>query len=306
MTSFVDCRANVRVILGTELAAARPVPKPIGDLKFRKADVDPRVNDPHWEVARDELEHECGVVAQQVTGQPIGTKAAEFREEYVRLAQQTIGNLRAKCGDFFEQSVADAYLAGNLAAAQVVKFEPTAEMPRDRIRGRLYAVLRDYPDTDDATVREWVRGIERGVYNSIIQHCTESDAAYRRSWDCPEFVALYSTRAGSVLANVDPHGSIVRAHGPVTIDLICAGVFTPEEIGGASERVMCPAASQNDVDLIELRSRQVVVQKVSQLYKCPMCHARNHTYRSIQMRGTDEAATIMCTCLKCGEHYEGH
>lgn len=36
------------------------------------------------------------------------------------------------------------------------------------------------------------------------------------------------------------------------------------------------------------------------LYKCPRCKARKHTYREVQTRSIDEPKSVKCICLVCG------
>jgi DNA-directed RNA polymerase subunit M/transcription elongation factor TFIIS len=52
-------------------------------------------------------------------------------------------------------------------------------------------------------------------------------------------------------------------------------------------------------------SNMDVTQNVSMsIYKCPQCHARNHSIEEIQLRSLDEGATVYATCNICGTRWK--
>jgi DNA-directed RNA polymerase subunit M/transcription elongation factor TFIIS len=40
------------------------------------------------------------------------------------------------------------------------------------------------------------------------------------------------------------------------------------------------------------------------IYKCPQCHAKDHSIEEIQLRSLDEGATVYATCNKCGHRWK--
>lgn len=54
---------------------------------------------------------------------------------------------------------------------------------------------------------------------------------------------------------------------------------------------------------LALREKQVIAEKSSTIYSCPKCHQRKIKYTEHQTRASDEASTIFCTCLSCGETF---
>jgi hypothetical protein len=158
---------------------------------------------------------------------------------------------------------------------------------------------------DDATCRDHAARAERGCYNAAISHCAE--APYKRQWDSPMFLNVYSARCGLVAANIDPAGAVVRdtRGGTWALDQLASGAWAPELLGSKTAAELCPQAGASERDEVQRRLNQKVDEKTSALFTCPRCHRRNHTYRQVQIGGGDEASTFMCTCKVCGQNYEG-
>lgn len=187
---------------------------------------------------------------------------------------------------------------------------------RPRMQGKLCGILAAAAKTSHPRLADpeafpggcqaMAKSIEKGVYNRAVRHCEESEDGYERSWSCPMFVAIYSARLGAVFANLDPQSAVARTTGGFwLLDRLAEKDLSPDQLGGLSEAELCPPASAACRLQIELRQSQKVTEKESTMFRCPRCKERRHTYRSVQIGSGDEASTFMCTCLNCGENFEG-
>ena len=188
---------------------------------------------------------------------------------------------------------------------------------RDVIRGTFADCLRQYPpaaqafeETGQGSLADVARRLERGCYNRALDLCKESADNHKRRWDSEMFVAVYSGRAATLLANLDCDGGVASHLGgggapPHALAKILAGEWHPQALGAMTADQLCPQAGEAERSLIGRRSLQKVAEKVSSLFSCPQCRARRCTYRQVQIGAADEPSTFMCTCLACGANFEG-
>lgn len=292
-------RHSVRLLLGKTLAeeetrsrAAAPAP-PSPGAKSRLA---AKIEEALWARAR---------------GNP-----AAYWEAYGGLT----GALGQPYGPGLDTSLAGALLRGAVSPAQAAlpeTFGAHRELSeRDRVRGKLCAILSAAAETSHPCLADpqafpggalaLASAIERGGYTWAVRHCEGSEDSYERSWKNPMFVAVYSSRLGAVLANLDPHGTVAQATGGCwLLDRLAAQELQPSQVGVLPEAELCPPAGEACRRQIQLRLEQKVTEKVSSMYRCPSCRARKHTYRQVQIGSADEPSTFMCTCLACGQHFEG-
>jgi DNA-directed RNA polymerase subunit M/transcription elongation factor TFIIS len=232
---------------------------------------------------------------------------ASTRAGYNEEASRVIALLCQPYGVFGSSTVGRAVCDGVLPPDRAVAFvAPPRDTPqRDEVRAALYRALRARADVSDARAEELAVAVERSCYNHVIEYCVQSAAAYTRNWESEDFVNLYSARCGTVLAHLDPRGSVTAAYGAHALDALLAGTMSAEEIGAADALTLNPSASEALRAELDTRSRQVVKQRVSTMFRCPKCGVKRCTYREAQTRSADEAQTILCRCLNCDTSFEG-
>ncbi len=250
------------------------------------------------------LEEACFAAAAAAAQNP--------KDRYVRAYRALEEALPRPHGRFLEAPLATHVLSGAVSpsAAVAAALRPPADAvadPRLRGQGVFYDLLgRDPRFADEALRLRLALELERGCYNAAIAACHEYAGAVRRQWTCPMFVNIYSAACGRVAANLDPAGSVTLASGSShALDRLAAGEWDPADVGGLDDADLCPAASEADRREIALRLAQRVEARASSLYACPRCRKRNHTYRLVQVGAADEASSFFCTCLECGENFEG-
>lgn len=254
-----------------------------------------------------QLEQACLATAQ--------SSGPDYRSRYVTIYNGLIKALPEGCGDFLEAPLALQVVDGRVTPAQAtdpaVYEGHTRVEPRQRGRALFYSILAQDPRFDspgDEKRRDYASRIERGCYNAAISRCVDSADSYRRQWNSPMFVAVYSARVGLVSANIDPSGSVIQnvEGGSWALDKLAEGVWLPEGLGTMSATELCPQAGKAVRDDVNKRINQKIAEKTSSFFACPRCHKRNHTYRQVQIGAGDEPSTFMCTCKECGENYEGY
>jgi len=255
----------------------------------------------------DQLEEACYTAAQQAGPD-------SYRGHYSAAFSGLCRALPEPYGDYLEASLAaqiadERVSVQDAVAPKAYNAHQTVE-PRQRCRALFYAILARDPrfnSPKDKKRRDYASRIERGCYNAAIARCAESADSYRRRWDSPMFVNVYSGRCGLVAANIDPGGSVVKQveGGAWALDRLATKVWLPESLGAMTATELCPLAGKAERDAVTHRLKQKVDEKTSSLFACPRCHKRNHTYRQVQIGAGDEPSTFMCTCKECGENYEG-
>lgn len=249
----------------------------------------------------DQLEGMCLRVSQEES-------ARGYRAIYASMYIGLCSALPQFHGEFLEKTLAEWIVEGGMDCEQAfVEREDHKNVdPRKTYRGLFYRILHKDPRLADRA-RAFATLIEKGCYNATIARCVESAESYRRQWDSPMFVHVYSGRCGEVASNIDPDGPVVRGveGGAWALDHLASGEWLPEDLGTMAATDLCPQASRAERDEIARRLNQVVEERTSSLFACPRCRKRNHTYRQVQIGAGDEMSTFMCTCKECGQNFEG-
>lgn len=141
--------------------------------------------------------------------------------------------------------------------------------------------------------------MEVGIYNSIISFATANNVV--KSWSSAQFVALYASKARSVLANLEPGdgGYIGNAR---LLTRLREGEFCPHEIADMRPENVFPERWKAALDA-RLRQDEYLNAKpaaMTDLFKCSKCHKRECVYHELQLRSGDEPMSIFITCLNCG------
>ena len=202
-------------------------------------------------------------------------------------------------------------LEGRLTAAALLARPPAAAPDARETVRRLYvrtlmAAAPAYAQ-DRARALDTARAIEASCFNAAVRAGKESEEPPRRQWDSPAFVDIYSTRCGTIGGLLDPGSSTCRAYGPTLVRRLLDGSLAPEALGDMTEKALCPQATAAERAEIAARSEQRVVEKESNLFRCPHCGERRSSYQEIQRRSLDEAPDYLCVCLnpKCRHRFTG-
>lgn len=147
--------------------------------------------------------------------------------------------------------------------------------------------------------------IEKSCYNSVINTCKKSTIQIRRNWDNPIFKQIYSNKCGSICVVLDKDSPTFIKFGPVVLTDIFNNVIDINKIGTISIKKLLPQSIKSEQDEINIRSEQRVIEKESNLFKCPSCKERRVSYREVQLRSIDEAPDYLCKCINCGHNFKG-
>lgn len=139
--------------------------------------------------------------------------------------------------------------------------------------------------------------VESGCYYGAIeiskQTCNISTMC--RKWDT-NFKYIYEERCAVVLGVLETNPLLFDN---LDIDQIYETCCKPCQI-------LCPEVYKNELDILNIRRSQKIVEKTSNLFKCPACHGRSIVYREDQRRSLDEASGFQCKCKNCGKEFYVH
>ena len=144
--------------------------------------------------------------------------------------------------------------------------------------------------------------IEIGCYIAAINISkqTSSITTACRKWDT-NFKSIYEERCALILTILDMQESNAVAERLIELynDANISGIY---EVCCKSCQELCPEIYQQEKDMLDIRKSQKIMEKTSNLFKCPKCHTRKTKYVEQQRRALDEASGFQCTCENC--HYE--
>lgn len=227
--------------------------------------------------------------------------------EYMNYSCNIKDNLMINIGYFPDDILGIKYMEGVITVKDVLYFDiSTINMsPRKRIITMFVLLLYQYIK-NKTEVLSIAKKIEKSCYNAVIKNSKQSEDPPCRQWDTPLFIEIYSNRCGVIYNLLDPKSQTCKIYGSTLIQQIIDKSIDLKEIGFKSEKDLCPQATKKERDEIILRSEQCVVEKESNLFKCPNCKERRVTYREVQLRALDEAPDYLCRCLNCKHRFKGH
>jgi DNA-directed RNA polymerase subunit M/transcription elongation factor TFIIS len=141
-----------------------------------------------------------------------------------------------------------------------------------------------------------IRRLERSCHEHVIASCNHDGIDC--TFACGRFVERYSSVCYKLLANLDVRSSVGSHY---LLDALVARQIDPYAAAGLTSVDMCPAASQQERDMIELRRQQQYSAKVSHRAKCQKCGGNETTYVDYQSTAGDELSTCSIKCVRC-EH----
>lgn len=228
--------------------------------------------------------------------------------DYINKCNQLLDIINIQYGYFNHDTISNRYITGKMTVKEVIYFDINSidTNPRIIIKKLLISILIKNINKSEEEVLRIAEEIEKGCYNYVIKLSKQSETPPCRHWNSPLFLEMYSNRCGIVCNLLSPDSNSCIVYGNTLLQDIIDGSIDLSLIGSMTEKELCSQSIQKEKDEIALRSEQHVVEKESNLFKCPKCHERRVTYREVQLRAADEAADFICKCINCNHTFKGH
>lgn len=226
--------------------------------------------------------------------------------DYIKQVNDIQTYLLVNDGYFSDDILGIRFMQGNITVEDIIFFDITTinNNPRIQIIKLFTSLLYQYKQ-DKEFILETAKTIEKSCYNAIIKNSKQSEDPPCRQWDSPIFMEIYSNRCGIIYNLLDPKSATCKLYGSTLLPQVLEETIDLKEIGFKTEKELCPQATQKERDEIAIRSEQHVIEKESNLFKCPNCKERRVTYREVQLRALDEAPDYLCKCLNCKHRFKG-
>lgn len=227
--------------------------------------------------------------------------------DYIKYSNDIEKYLMYQDGYFYDSIMCIKYMQDNVGVYDVLFNSITKNNnsnPRNQIIKLFVTLIYKYKQ-DKEFALETAKNIEKSCYNAIIKNIKRSEDPPCRQWDSPIFIEIYSTRCGIIYNLMDPESNTCKTYGSTLMQQILDETIDIKEIGYKTEKEICPQATQKEKDEIALRSEQHIIEKESNLFRCPNCKERRVTYREVQLRALDEAPDYLCKCLNCKHRFKG-
>lgn len=178
----------------------------------------------------------------------------------------------------------------------------------------------------ESTLSQVSRAIEKGCHNANIDKAINKNIP--PFWENERFVQQYSAVVYRVVTNLDPSSSVNQNQNPTMrrylidkiylstlIQIMCdeseyaeywgiiqsmCDLVALDKLGYMNSDDLNPHINEPYKQQIKIRSEQQVDEKVTHMYVCPQCGARESKYRRMQTRSGDEGYTLFFTCKHCG------
>lgn len=139
-----------------------------------------------------------------------------------------------------------------------------------------------------------VRKIERSCYNEAVRTCKRD--GLDRGWNEQPFIGRYSMYGARIIENVRLDAEYDHA----LVRRIIGGELDLDRIAELDSKLLIPAASALEREIVELRMNQKVELVVSKMYRCTKCGMSETTTREYQAACADEGSKLSITCVNCG------
>ena len=295
-TSMASLREGMRTILAAALekvAGSSPAPLPTCDYAAHGT-------------ALERAAYGASVLAAR-------TAKTQHRRIYADRVRAVSALLQSQTGWYPDDVPGLMLLSGRMSAPALVAMsadlaeEPSAREVMQRMFVRTLMAADPAYAADRELALETARAVEVSCYNASVRASKESEEPPRRQWDSPAFVDIYGTRCGTICGLLDPASGACRAYGATLVPRLLSGGIAAEALGAMTEKELCQQATEKERLMIAKRSEQKVVEKESNLFRCPHCGERRSTYQEIQRRGLDESPDYLCICLnpRCRHRFTG-
>ena len=142
------------------------------------------------------------------------------------------------------------------------------------------------------------RKLENALYNFVIAKARGENV--ERSWNCATFKKYYSSRARSLLFNLQ-HGVLKEKLQSKTFSMKNVPYMTPWEIW--PEKYESYFQKKLEKEMIQLQN-QTEAENMTGMFVCKKCKSDCTVYFSLQTRSADEPMTNYITCKKCGHKWK--
>lgn len=183
---------------------------------------------------------------------------------------------------------------------RVKKVEPIRVAdPREVQRKMFHEKCANHPQwtyVHDERKEEIVRRMERSCITEASNQCKDNIVP---SFEDDKFTGYYSNICYRVISNCDPTSSVASEY---LLDQIIIGNIDENKVAQLTSCELCPNASRDVREEIDIRSQQKVEPKTSSKYTCKKCGCKETTVHEYQSKGGDESSTlsIMCQNVACG------
>jgi transcription elongation factor S-II len=144
--------------------------------------------------------------------------------------------------------------------------------------------------------------LEIGVYNFSIDYAQEHMIPL--TWNSDVFKELYTNKARSVYANLNPNFSIKNEE---LLKRLKMKDFMPHEVAQMKPEEMYPEIWKDILERENLRTKSAyepVATAMTDRYTCGKCKKNRCSYYELQTRSADEPMTMFITCLHCGHRWK--
>jgi DNA-directed RNA polymerase subunit M/transcription elongation factor TFIIS len=142
------------------------------------------------------------------------------------------------------------------------------------------------------------RDLEIGIFNWTLQQSDRLKIG--KSYANPRFVAIYVSKARSVLSNLDADTYIGNT---TLLPRVLDGSLLPHEVPFLKPQDMFPERWKEVVELKVQKDEYAATVKpvaMTHQFKCRNCKNYECVYQEVQLRSADEASSIIVTCISCG------
>ena len=140
------------------------------------------------------------------------------------------------------------------------------------------------------------RNLERGVYNYSLKEATLRKVV--KKWDNPFFVQIYINQLRSIYLNLN-NESLLEQLNEGDIKAHDIAFMTHQELKPERWEKMIQDKIKRDKSKFE-----TTVEASTDTFTCKKCRSKKCTYTSVQIRSSDEPATLFINCLDCGKHWK--
>jgi DNA-directed RNA polymerase subunit M/transcription elongation factor TFIIS len=230
--------------------------------------------------------------------------------EYINTAIKLHSILKIQDGYFAEDMLCNKYVQNKINVNNILTFDlsDTYTDPRDITTKLFVLILFNSSEcfrNNKSLVFEIAKKIEKSCYNCVIKNCKQTDDPPCRQWNSTIFKEMYSIRCGIIYNLINPNSTTNKIYKCNLLQQIIDNTIDLDTLGYKTENELCPKSTENEKNEILLRFEQHVIEKESNLFKCPNCKERRVTYREVQLRSIDESPDYLCKCLNCNHKFTG-
>jgi DNA-directed RNA polymerase subunit M/transcription elongation factor TFIIS len=141
---------------------------------------------------------------------------------------------------------------------------------------------------------EIAKQLEQSLYAYINNKIAFIDDPPIKSWDDPKYKKFYMLTGFRLYEILDNMTKDIYEN------------INKKQILNSNIDEIFPNRIKSIKEIIDLKEKQTIIQKVSDLYKCPYCKSEKCKYIEKGTGGSDEVKSILCVCCDCGKSFSGN